>query len=157
MHHHQRGATLVMGMIFLAILMLAVTASFTLSTNNLKAVGNMQSRAEAAAAIDRAVETLISSTAIFSRPVATTLAVDAYGNVVIIEKPECIRSVALTTETSADSVSNIYQEGIVNLAATDFVETYWDIHATATNGSTGARVETHQGIKIILPADPNPC
>lgn len=146
-----------MGLIFLAILMLTVTTSFMLSTNNFKAVGNMQSRVEAAAAIDTAVEKIISTETIFLHPEATTLAADAYGNVVTINAPVCTRSVVLETEDSADAVSNIYLEGTINLAATEFVETYWDIHTTASNESTGAKIETHQGIRIVLFAYPDPC
>lgn len=145
-----------MGLIFLAILMLTVATSFMLSTNNFKAVSNMQSRVEAAAAISIAVEHLISTSAIFITPVVTTLAADAYGNVVTIDRPVCTRSVAIEKKDSGDPGLNLFQEGVDNEASA-FVETYWDISATATNGSTGARVETHQGIKIILPADPNPC
>lgn len=155
--HAQRGATLVMGLILLAILMLSVSAAFLMSNNNLKSVGNMQSRAEAAAAADAAVEKLISSDAIFLLPAVTTLPADDHGVAVSIAKPVCIKSVAVDANISADTTPNIFQQGVTPTAASGYMETDWDISATASNGATSARVETHQGIKIILPADPNPC
>ena len=50
----QQGAALIVGLIMLLLLTLMVTAAFTLSGVNLKAVGNMQSRAEATAAANAA-------------------------------------------------------------------------------------------------------
>lgn len=153
----QRGATLVMGLILLAILMLTVSVSFMMSNNNLKSVGNMQSRAEATAAADAAVEALISNDAIFRRPVETTSQADARGMVVIISKPECQRSVRINSGFSEDGTPTFYQEGTLNMTAQKYVETYWDIHSKVSNGATSALVETYQGIKIVLPAEPNPC
>lgn len=155
--HAQRGATLVMGLILLAILMLSVSGAFLMSNNNLKSVGNMQSRAEAAAAADAAVEKLISSDAIFLSPAVTTVPADDHGVAVTIAAPECVKSVALDASNSADATPNIYQQDVTLTAASGYLETDWDISTTASNGATSARVETHQGIKIILPADPNPC
>lgn len=155
--HAQRGATLVMGLILLAVLMLTVTASFMMSNNNAKSVGNMQSRAEAVAAADAAVEKLISTDAIFLRPVETVLPVDAYGMAVTVAAPECLKSEELEVATSADPSSGFYIQGMLSLIGQSYAETYWDIRATVTNGATGAAVETHQGIKLIMPSDPDPC
>ncbi len=46
----QRGATLIVALIMLAIITLVVIGGFTLSTSNLKSVGNMLVREEAVAA-----------------------------------------------------------------------------------------------------------
>jgi hypothetical protein len=116
----------------------------------------MQSQAEAEASAEAAVEKLISSDAIFLAPAATNVPVDAYGVAVVILSPACIRAVALKPDTSGDATPNIYLEG-VPLGASGYMETHWDIAATATGGATGAKVETHQGVKIIMPSDPNPC
>lgn len=153
----QRGATLVMGIIFLTLLMLSVTVAFRMSNNNLKAVGNMQSQAEAEASAEAAIEKLISTDAPFLAPVKTDVAADSYGVAVTIAKPECVRSVVVDVSTSADATPNIYLQDVNPLSGSGYVETHWDIAATASGGATGAKVETHQGIKIVLPADPNPC
>ena len=50
--HSQRGITLFVGLIMLVLITLMVTSAFTLSTSNLKSVGNMQARDEAIAAAD---------------------------------------------------------------------------------------------------------
>ena len=47
----QRGATLIMSIVFLTLLMLSVAVAFRMSNNNLKAVGNMQSQIEADASV----------------------------------------------------------------------------------------------------------
>jgi len=151
----QRGATLVMGIIFLTLLMLSVTVAFRMSSNNLKAVGNMQSQAEAEASAEAAIETLISTDNVFRVPVETNVAADSYGVAVTIAPPACVRSVPVDVSNSADANPNIYLEGVT--LSSGYSETHWDLTATASGGATGARVETHQGIKIILPADPNPC
>jgi hypothetical protein len=146
-----------MGIIFLILIMLSVTVAFRMSNNNLKAVGNMQSQAEAEAAAEAAVEQRISTDAIFFLPVASTVAADAYGVSVSLPKPECIRSVVVDVSTSADANPNIYQQNVTPLAASGYVETHWDIAAVASAGATGAKVEVHQGVKLIMPADPDPC
>lgn len=153
----QRGATLIMGIIFMTILMLVVTIAFRMSNTNLQAVGNMQSQAEAEAAAQAAIEGVISSDAIFLAPAATTVPADAYGVSVNIDPPECVRSVPVQANTSPDSTPNIYQQGVVNAANSGFLETHWDIRAEATGQGTGAKTEIHQGIRVVLPSDPNPC
>lgn len=152
----QRGATLVMAIIFLTLLMLSVTVAFRMSNSNLKAVGNMQSQAEAEASAGAAIEKLISSDAVFLAPVKTDVPEDSYGVTVSIAKPECLSAVAVEVGTSADATPNIYLNGVAVLSAA-YMETQWDIAATATAKATGAKVETHQGVKIVLPSDPNPC
>ena len=152
----QRGATLIMGIIFMTILMLVVTIAFRMSNTNLQAVGNMQSQGEAEAAAQAAIERMISSDAIFLAPAATTVPVDAYGVSVSLTAPECLRAVPVQANTSPDSTPNIYQQGVVNAANSGFVETHWDIRADAT-GPGGGKTEIHQGIRVVLPSDPNPC
>jgi Tfp pilus assembly protein PilX len=151
----QRGATLVMGIIFLTLLMLSVTVAFRMSSSNLKAVGNLQSQAEAEASAEAAIEKLISTDAVFLAPAGSTVPEDSYGVSVSIAAPVCIRAVPVGVDSSGDPNPNIHLEGVTLLQG--YLETHWDIAATATTGATGAKVETHQGIKIVLPDDPNPC
>lgn len=153
----QRGATLIMGVIFLTLIMLSVAVAFRMSNNNLKAIGNMQAEGEAKAAAERAIEQLISSDTVFKTPAATTVATDAYGVSVALAAPTCIRSVIVDSQTSADPNGNIYLRGVTPTAASGYLETYWDIAATATSAATGANVEMHQGVRLIMPSTPNPC
>lgn len=153
----QQGATLVTGLILLTLLMLSVSIAFLMSNNNLKSVGNMQSRAEAAAAAEAAVENLISTDTIFLAPAATSVPADAHGVAVSIAAPACVKSVPVDAQSSADATPTLYQQGVAPTVASGYVLTDWDIAATATNAATGASVETHQGVRIMLPAEPNPC
>jgi hypothetical protein len=153
----QRGATLLMGIIFLTLLMLSVTVAFRMSSNNLKAVGNMQSQADADAAAESAIERVLSTDVLFRFPAATNVPEDAYGVAVSIAQPACMRSVEVDASTSADATPNIYLQNITPTSASGYMETHWDVAATASGAATGAKVEMHQGVKIIMPAEPNPC
>jgi Tfp pilus assembly protein PilX len=153
----QQGAVLVMGLIFMILMMLAVIVAFRMSSTNMLAVGNTQSQSEADAAAQRAIERVISTDATFFTPQATNVAADGYGVAVAVAAPQCIRSVPVNANTSPDTTPNIYQQGVVNAANSGFVETYWDVAATATGAATGANVEMHQGVRLVMPSDPNPC
>lgn len=153
----QRGATLVMGIVFLTLLMLSVTIAFRMSNNNLKAVGNMQAQSEAEASAERAIEGVISTDNVFLAPAPTSLAKDEYGVTVSVAAPECTRSVAIEANTSPDSNPNIYIQNLPPGSNSGYVETHWDIAATATSASTGARAVVHQGVRLVMQADPNPC
>lgn len=153
----QQGATLVTGLILLTLLTLSVSIAFLMSNNNLKSVGNMQSRAEAAAAAEAAVENLISTDTIFLAPAETDVAANAQGVAVKIAVPACVKSVPVDAQSSADATPTLYQQGVAPTVASGYVLTDWDVAATATSAATGANVETHQGIRIMLPAEPNPC
>ncbi len=65
---NQRGMTLVVSLIMLVVITLFVLSAIRLSTANLRTVGNMQARNEAAAASQRAIEDLLSSPAAFTAP-----------------------------------------------------------------------------------------
>ncbi|HAL39750.1 MAG TPA: hypothetical protein DCP03_17240, partial [Polaromonas sp.] len=56
---HQRGATLLVAMIFLILMSLFAISAFKSSTGNLRIIGNMQSRQEAIAVGQKAIEDTI--------------------------------------------------------------------------------------------------
>lgn len=153
----QRGATLVVGLILLVIITLMVTTAFTLSSGNLKAVGNMQVRDEAIAAANVAIERIISTDTVFLSPAASTTTIGPY--TVTVATPVCIGEMEIKAGTSADPNANMLAEGSPagSGAASGYKVTYWDITATVDDSATGARAEVHQGIKITLPANPDPC
>jgi Tfp pilus assembly protein PilX len=153
----QRGATLIMGIIFLVLIMITVAVAFRLSTSNLKAVGNYQSQVEVDAAAQRAVESVISSDAKFRNPSATVVPADAYGVSVNVAAPTCIRATPIDVSSSADPNPNIYLRNVTPATASPYTETHWDIAATADGGITGATTRIHQGVRLVLPSDPNPC
>lgn len=56
----QRGSTLIIGLIMLLLFTLMISSAFTMNASNVKAVGNMQSRDEAIAAANAAIERVVS-------------------------------------------------------------------------------------------------
>jgi Tfp pilus assembly protein PilX len=152
----QRGAALVVAMIFLTLLMVTVAIAFRMSNTSLKAVGNMAGEAEAQDAAEKAIERLISSDTIFTTPAATTVGTDEHGVTVSVPAPECIRSTPINVSTSGDANPNILIEG-QPLTSSGFVETHWNLRAIATSGPTGATAEISQGVRLVMPDDPNPC
>jgi Tfp pilus assembly protein PilX len=139
----QRGMTLVVSLIMLVVITLFVLSAIRLSTANLRTVGNMQARNEAAAASQRAIEDLLSSTDAFTAPgsVATSVTVNINKTdyAVAVATPVCVKTEPVT--------GNSYDNS--GLALQD---TYWNLRTTATNAKSGASVTTEQGVKIRLNA-----
>lgn len=143
----QRGITLLIGMIMLVMITLVVTTAFTLSNTNLKSVGNMQSRDEAIAAANIAIEQILSS-AFTDAPTAETINVDMNNDnivdyVVSIATPVCIR----VSQDRAAPPSSASLPGL-SLAAT--WNTLWDIQATVDDARSGARVTVKAGARVLL-------
>ena len=149
----QRGATLIVGLIMLVLITLMMVTAFMLSSTNLKSVGNMQYRDESTAAANAAIEQVISSSAIFITPATQTVTVGSY--TVSVAPPVCLYATEVVTNTSNDPNPNVYREGSAGLVG--YLDTYWDVAATVNDPMSGTSVEIHQGIKITLPSDPNPC
>lgn len=152
----QRGATLVTAIMFLTLLMLMVTVAFRMSNSNLKAVSNVQGQQEAQAAAEKAVEQVISSDAIFVTPHQSDYPADEHGVTVTVGTPQCIRATPIYVATSPDGNPNIFIEGHP-MSNSGFTETHWNIAATAQGAATGAKVEINQGVRLVMPDDPNPC
>jgi Tfp pilus assembly protein PilX len=149
--HLQRGATLIVGLIMLAVITLTVTTAFMVSGSNLKAVGNMQFRNEAIAAADKAIEQVVSSPFTAS-PTAEDINVDINNDgtvdyVVHVVRPACIRAARIVTGPGSGTASSI----TLGLPTTppDY-NTVWEIEADVTDASSGASVHVHQGVRVRL-------
>lgn len=144
----QRGATLVVALIMLAIITLVVIGGFTLSNSNLKAVGNMQMREEALAAGNRAAE-LVMGSAFTAGPTAQEIDVDIDndGNkdyTVSVAAPTCVKA-AIASSGAPSSIGLSMGGGAATTWHTD-----WDIDATVNDAATGARVRVRQGVRVLL-------
>jgi Tfp pilus assembly protein PilX len=144
---HQRGATLIVGLIMLALVTLLVTTAFTLSSTNLKSVGNMQFRSEALAAANMVIEQMAGSSFTVAAA-AQTIPVDidndgAPDYSVSIATPVCLRAVpaGVTTKSSIALGSSMSQ-------VTDW-NTVWEIDASVTDPVSGASVRTRSGIRVV--------
>jgi hypothetical protein len=148
----QRGATLVVGLIMLVLITLMVTTAFTLSTTNLKSVGNMQLRNEAIAAGNIAIEKVLGSP-FAAAPTAEEILVDINNDgindyLVSIAEPACVRaSVAAPPVLSSLT--------LVSMSTSSTWNTVWDIDATVTPtddnpGASGISLQVHSGVRVLL-------
>jgi Tfp pilus assembly protein PilX len=146
----QRGATLIVGLIMIVIITLIVVSAFTLSSSNLKSVGNMQVREEAVAAANQAAERLISMS-FTDAPGTATFTVDINKDgvndyTVTVATPACIGARAATVAAPSDvELGEELSTGIT-------WNTDWDIDATVTDAASGAAVRVRQGVRVLLSA-----
>lgn len=145
--YKQQGATLVVGLIMLVMITLLMVSAFTLSGDNLRAVGNMQYRNEAIAAANMAIEQTINLNyaAIDPANYPTSIGVDidqdnTVDYTVNIPAPLCVSAKPASADLLTLSGVNA---NIQN--SNDFIA-LWEIRADATSASTGASVIARQGI-----------
>lgn len=144
----QRGATLIIGLIMMLLITLIVTAAFSLSSSNLKSVGNMQVREEAIAAANQAAEKLISSTftsALGSQSFTVDINKDGIDDyTVAVAVPTCNRALQATATPPSDV------ELGSEMSSGSTWNTEWDIDATVTDSVSGASVRVRQGVRVLL-------
>jgi Tfp pilus assembly protein PilX len=147
----QKGATLIVGLIMLVMITLLMVSAFTLSGNNLRAVGNMQYRNEAIAAANLAIEQTINLNyaAVDPANYPTLIDIDidqdnAVDYTVTIPAPVCISARPAPVDLLTLSGVN------ANIQNSNDYLTLWEIRADAANASTGASVVARQGINKRL-------
>lgn len=173
----QRGATLVVALIFLVLLSVFAINAYNASTTNVRVVGNMQSRQEAIAAANVALETVISSTAfsttpanIAATPINVDIDKDAVNDYVVTMTPQptCYRvrpiknyelnttveteRVCLTTSLGGGGGHIEYDDSIVSIDNSLCATTEWNLRAVVTDARSGAQVAVNQGagLKILF-------
>ncbi len=153
----QQGATLVVGLIMLTLITVMVTSNFTLSTSNLRAVGNAQFRSEALAAANGAIEHVLSSP-FTEAPVAEAINVDlnSDGNTdyqVQLATPQCIGATEIAAAETPLSSASL---GTAFSTPPSRYETIWDLDATVSDPtdtgqvSSDASVQVHMGVRVLL-------
>ena len=145
--HSQRGITLFVGLIMLVLITLMVTSAFTLSTSNLKSVGNMQARDEAIAAANQAIEHVLSSP-FTTAPAAEEINVDINNDgvtdyVASIAIPICVRA---SIESAAVKTSGT----LPSMSTVNTYNTLWSIEATIYDAKTGAKTIVQTGTRVLL-------
>ncbi len=168
----QRGAALIIGMVMLLLITLVVTAAFNLSGANLKAVGNLQTRNEAVAAANRAIEEVATSLLAPGEdgvpsvvaPQGTVSMVDINNDgvddyKVDIAPPVCVRATKAVDSggggtTGPGGISGGASSSGSGLAALpDQYNAVWDISTTVTDttpGATGTTTSVRQGVRALL-------
>jgi Tfp pilus assembly protein PilX len=174
----QCGATLLVALIMLVVLTLFVISALNTSKTNLQVVGNMQARAEALAAGQEAMETVISTPLFISSPAnavpvpcgsANRLCTDVTGDGVadyittLTPAPNCvavqpIKNANLNLSNSEDlgcSSGQQQQFGVSGATTGDSLcsNTVWEITTQTTGVNSGASVKLIQGIGVRISAD----
>lgn len=148
----QRGATLVVALIMLALVTVIVTSAFTLSSTDMRAVGNVQMRDEAVAATNKAIEQLVSSP-FAAAPAAESIDVDINNDgrsdyTVDFDAPSCVGAQELKGTASLPSSLNL---GAAFAAApTNYYQTVWDIDGQVQDPDTGTSVRVRQGVRVLM-------
>ena len=126
-----------------------VVTAYSLSTMNLRAVGNVQAREEAIAAANAIIERTISVnfweiTEASDPPEEVDINGDGVTDYLVdLAKPRCVRVFPIARTTSA-SVT------LPGMSASSAWNTVWELDATASEATTGARVRVIQGVRTIL-------
>lgn len=174
----QQGATLVIAMIFLILMSLFAVTAFKNSTSNLRIVGNMQSRQEAIAVGQKALEQTISSAYFTTNPAnvaATPVQVDIDGNgtvdytATLNPQPHCYRTKAIKSNELNPSLpadlacmksSTVQQGGLdtpdaaASAGNSLCANSEWNIGAKVVDVRSGTKVIVNQGIAVrVLETD----
>lgn len=157
----QGGAVLVVSLIMLLLVTVMAISSFNLSQTNLKVVGNLESRAQAEAFAQAAIDEAI-STALFASgspnvflnscaPNTKCYSVgsgEAAGVTVTLESPRCVRVRTIrNSELDADRLTDrqCFVGGQENSLC---AEVTWELRAAALDGVSGARATVRQGVSM---------
>lgn len=175
---HQQGITLVIATIFLILISLFAASAFKSSTGNLRIVGNMQSRQEAIAVGQKALEKTISSAEFTRNPLAvaaTPMTVDIDGNgtvdytATLNPQPHCYRTKAIKSseldpELAADrscmkSSATMHggldiPNGAAEVGNSLCASSEWNIGAQVIDSRSGTKVVINEGVGVrVLETD----
>lgn len=142
----QDGATLIVGLIMLLLFTLMISSAFMMSSTNLKAVGNMQSRSEAIAAANMAIN-LVLSTPFATTPAANQVEVDLNDDGIvdytaIIAEPQCVQA-SLANATAPSSVT-------LPTMSNNTWNTVWEILSSVSDPVSGAAAVVRSGVRVLL-------
>ena len=149
----QRGvATIFVTMVLLILITLMVVTAWSLSNLNLKVVGNLQTRKEATASAQRAIELVVEG--MFWNPaVAQSVDIDIDNDdnddyTVDIAVPTCLRA----TQANIISASSVNLPGFSAVSAWN---TIWVLDATArdlaaSEVKSGTQVRVRQGVRVLM-------
>jgi hypothetical protein len=139
----------------MTLITVMVISAFTMSTTDLKSVGNQQARDEATAAANKAIEQVLSSP-FTDAPTGESIDVDIDNDgvtdyTVAFAAPTCI-SASEIAGTSA-LPSSVLLGAAFSASTSGFYQTVWDLDAQVTDlagGANGASVRVRQGVRVLL-------
>jgi Tfp pilus assembly protein PilX len=147
----QQGViTIFITMMMLLLITVLVTTAYSLSTMNLRAIGNVQAREQAISAATLVIERIVAGGDAFtSSPAASPnnlvdINDDTVADYIVdVAVPQCIRA----TQASSPSGQSV---SLIHMASNSSWNTIWEIDATATDAVTGAQVRIVHGIRVLL-------
>jgi type II secretory pathway pseudopilin PulG len=170
----QRGITLVIGLIMLALITIVAMMAFNLSQGNLKIVNNAQHREEASKSAQQAIDEVLSKPDFITdktQPVpadkrcdgvatkyCTDVNSDGDRDYAVTVTATCVKARAIYIKeldiNNQDDVRCLIQDiaplpGGQSLCA----ETVWDIGADAQDQASAAKVTMHQGAAVRVSID----
>lgn len=169
----QKGMTLVITLIMLVVLTLLVVSAIRFGNMNLQIAGNMQTRSEAVAAtqvaIERVVEQIKAAPNIDAIPASTstTLPVSTGGTAYKVSwsKPVCELTKPITNADldpskaadmpcfeSADGDKSITASGATTTSLSACNDQQWRVQASVSDPSTGVNVTSAQGLAVRVSA-----
>lgn len=173
----QRGATLMVGLIMLVLLLLMAVSAFNLSRTNTAVVGNMQNKQEATNAAIQVTEMVISSTQFIDTP-ANALAntcgtnqacIDVNGDsssdvTVTLSPTPCIKKIQVIKNANLDMTKA--QDAPCALGVTQALgvagavtgnslcaDSVWEITASAADATTQAASVVITGVGVRVSSD----
>jgi len=154
--YRQQGVTLVIGLILLVLITLVVTTAFSLSSTNLRSVGNMQIRDEAIAAGNSAIESVISTnfynvaTLPPGNPMSYSIDINHDG---VTDYTVTISSITCKSTANAikESISSVTLGS--SFTSTAFYNTIWEIVASVQDTKSGASVVVSEGVRALISGD----
>lgn len=180
---HQRGATLIVALIFLILLTLFAVTSFNLGKTSMQTVGNMQHRNEAMGAAQQIVEEAASTTRLFETPAAiipngnaacnggapNTKCVDVNGDgkaditVQLTPTPTCVKAQPILNsqldpsnpQDKGCSVQQAQGFGVAGAATGNSLcsDSTWEVTAVAQDNLTQAQYLVTEGIGVRVSTD----
>ncbi len=144
--------TIGVAMIMLLLITLMVITAVSLSTTNLRAVGNVQARNEAIAAANQVIEEIVETEDAALPAFTDTKPIDFFVDInddltndytVNVRVPVCVRATRANTVTTS-SVT------LPGFSAGDAWNTVWEITAVATQESSGTSVTVVHGVRYLM-------
>lgn len=170
----QRGATLVVALIFLVLMSLFAISAFNSSSSNLRIVGNSQAIQESLSAAQMAVESTISTPEFYKTPIEKSIEVDMNGDgtpdytASITPAPVCYRITPFKVPEPPDpdgTVVDIYvkcradvnktgslrdsEVPVADLNPEQCYASEWNVRAEVTDTATQTQVSVNQGVAVI--------
>jgi PilX N-terminal len=159
----QHGATLLVGLIMLVLMTLHALAAYTISTAQLRIVGNMQSRQDAQAAANLALGQVLSSSEFIMKPhavAAPSLDIDVNGDNASDYRVTVTPTCAAVTPLRARDLDPGVPEDFQCMAGTAFggaslcATSHWNLQAVAITApgaaATGVTTEINQGATVRI-------